>query len=236
MIDIHSHILPFIDDGAKNIEEALCLLKMQKKQGADYVIATPHFSNENTSVSQFLSKREQSYNLLKEEMKKHKSNDFPEIYIASEVMLTESITSIDDFSLLCMPDKKHVLIELPMFNCDDWVFDKLFEITATKSVTPIIAHVERYMMMQNDGFIKKLLGLNLPLQFSLSVAQTRTELKRFIKFFKLADELFRYIGSDCHNVGLRAPDIDKYYPVLIKKLGKNHMEYVFDCSNKLIST
>lgn len=44
MIDWHSHILPGIDDGSGSIEESLALLKMQREQGADTVIATPHFS------------------------------------------------------------------------------------------------------------------------------------------------------------------------------------------------
>ncbi|MEE1185925.1 MAG: CpsB/CapC family capsule biosynthesis tyrosine phosphatase [Acutalibacteraceae bacterium] len=235
MIDTHSHILPFIDDGAKSIEESVCLLKMQKSGGADYVVATPHFSYERTSVSEFISNREQSYNLLINEMQKHPKDDFPFLSVASEVMLTENISDVDDFDLLCMPDKKHILVELPMFNCGSWVFDKLFEISGTKNVTPVIAHIDRYMMLQSDGFIKKLIALNLPLQFNLSVVKNRAEFKKFYSFFKTAPQLFKYIGSDCHNIGLRKPDIDKYYPVLIKKLGNTQTDYIFNCSKELIS-
>ena len=64
MIDWHSHILPGIDDGSGSIEESLALLKMQREQGADTVIATPHFFADDETVDEFLARRQESLDSL----------------------------------------------------------------------------------------------------------------------------------------------------------------------------
>ena len=60
MIDLHCHILPGIDDGSKNLEISLNMLKMQKEQGVDKVMFTPHFKIDEMTYEEFLQKRKQA--------------------------------------------------------------------------------------------------------------------------------------------------------------------------------
>ena len=67
LIDIHSHILPEMDDGAKNIEESKKLLKMLKDQGIDLVVATPHFYPMDMNLEDFIEKRRAKIEYLENE-------------------------------------------------------------------------------------------------------------------------------------------------------------------------
>ena len=61
MIDFHTHILPGIDDGSRNVEESLILLKKESEQDIKKILATPHFYAHKESVSRFLKCREEAY-------------------------------------------------------------------------------------------------------------------------------------------------------------------------------
>ena len=81
MIDFHSHILPAIDDGSKNVEESIVLLDMLKDQGIKTVVATPHFDVQRETPAAFIERRQESYEMLRPHLKK----DPPEIILGAEV-------------------------------------------------------------------------------------------------------------------------------------------------------
>ena len=95
-VDIHSHILPGIDDGAKNIEESIKLISEMKKNGFSKIIGTPHtyegvHDNTNESIKN-------SYNLLKKDLKIR-----IDIEYASEYLLDNSLLKkIENKTLLCL--------------------------------------------------------------------------------------------------------------------------------------
>ena len=69
--DIHSHILPNVDDGAKTIEDSLELLKLLKEQGVTAVLATPHFYPQDDNLSEFIEKCAKAFDSLNNEAKKN---------------------------------------------------------------------------------------------------------------------------------------------------------------------
>ena len=88
LLDIHSHILPGVDDGAKNTEESLELLRMMKSQGITDVIATPHFYAMSENLENYQKKISAAYNILTEAIK---GADMPRIYIGSVVLFNTYI-------------------------------------------------------------------------------------------------------------------------------------------------
>ena len=64
MIDWHSHILPGIDDGSRDVSESLALIEKLSEQGVDTVVATPHFYADDNSVDAFLEKRNKAYEAM----------------------------------------------------------------------------------------------------------------------------------------------------------------------------
>ena len=90
VIDFHSHILPGIDDGARNLETSLAMLRQVSSQRVDYMIATPHFYASHDRIDAFLNRREDAYNSLKEAVHKESLSDVPQILTGSEVAYRRS--------------------------------------------------------------------------------------------------------------------------------------------------
>ena len=66
MTELHCHILPGIDDGAKDLECSLALLREEKNQGVESIVFTPHFNFEKISIEDFVTARENAYRQLSE--------------------------------------------------------------------------------------------------------------------------------------------------------------------------
>ena len=80
MLDIHSHILPGVDDGSKSLDESVKILEMMKEQGITDVIATPHFYAFRENLDEYLKKIQDSYNLLKSYVA---GMNLPDIYLGT---------------------------------------------------------------------------------------------------------------------------------------------------------
>ncbi len=193
-VDIHSHILPGIDDGARNIKESLRLISEMKKLGFSKIIGTPHtykglYENTNETIKN-------SYELL---LKKLPENT--NISYASEYMLDVSlIKKANDRNLLCIKEN-YVLIEMGFLFQPIDLFDIIFKISLSGYI-PILAHPERYLFLHNDfGKYYELKNRNCKFQINfLSVTGGYGK-----KILKITDKLLKnglvdFSGSDIHNM------------------------------------
>ena len=192
-VDIHSHILPGIDDGAKNIEESLTLISKMKKMGFTKIFGTPHvypgvYNNDNDDIKK-------SYKSLKRCLK----NDEIDVKYASEYMLDGTLLrKIDNKSLLTI-NNNYVLIELgfisPPLNLDEIIFRLILN-----GYIPVIAHPERYLYF-NNNFNKfynlKKNGCKFQLNIlSLTGYYGNIVLKMSKKL--IDDKIIDYVASDIH--------------------------------------
>ena len=140
MIDIHSHILPGIDDGSKNINMTLHMIKMAVKSGTKDIVATPHFCRGYGETPYDEVKK-----LVKEFNKLAKGEGLDlNIHYGQEVYYSEQI--IDDYKsglIGTINDSRYMLIELPMRSFDSDTLEVIYELQV-KGVIPILAHPERY--------------------------------------------------------------------------------------------
>lgn len=214
MIDIHSHVLPDMDDGARDTAESYKLLDLLKAQGITEVVLTPHFYPEHERLERFIKRRKQAYEKIKE---------YPmEFKLASETFLTEALFSNESIEPLCVEDTSYLLLELPFdkvwgFN----VFQMIERVIGQYGVQPIVAHIERYDAIRDWRNRKKNLGklrdMGCLLQVNIgSIVDKRTR-RASLKLVKKgwAD----FAGSDCHNLTTRSPQYDLYREIVIKKLG-----------------
>ena len=146
-IDIHSHILPGIDDGAKTVDESLELISEMKKMGFSKIIGTPH-TYPNLYDNSFKSIKK-SFNLL------NKSKNLKDVKIgyASEYMLDKSvIEKAKNKTLLCIKDN-YVLVEMSFISEPIGLYEIIYEIKVN-GYTPILAHPERYLFLDSKDFYK----------------------------------------------------------------------------------
>ena len=193
-VDIHSHIIPGIDDGAKNIKESIKLISKMKKLGFSKIIGTPHsypglYNNTNETIKT-------AYNELSKNITEEINIDY-----ASEYMLDNNIIQkARKNELLCLKDN-YVLVEMSYVGETINLFEIIYEIRVN-DYKPILAHPERYLFL--NGQINKLYKLKkygCLFQANL-LSLTNFYGKDVSKFLEklLNKELIDFFGSDIHSM------------------------------------
>lgn len=220
MSELHCHILPGIDDGAKDLESSLALLREEKKQGVDSIVFTPHFNIDRTSVEDFVSARNQAYQMLLEN-REFQEMDFS-TKLAAEVYFSVSIDNVklDD---LCFGDTEYILIEFP-FHFKPLGLDYMIDNVINLGYTPIIAHVERYDYISKDPTILYDLVEKGCLAHVNAEAIIRNSSKSSLPMKYIKWGLVHFICSDCHSIKNRPPNIEQGYSIIKDKLGERYFE------------
>lgn len=228
MIDLHTHILPGIDDGAPDVHTALTMLRMQKQQGVDTVALTPHFYRTNEHVEEFLARRNASW----KELCNHVDGvSFPKMILGAEVAWVPGMADWPELHSLCYESTKTLLIELPVSPWNDEMFRQLHNLVGRQGVTPMIAHLDRYLWSQKKQHIEQLLDIGFPVQVSGAAILHRV---RRSWMFHLLKEHEALLISDCHNTDTRPPDMGEAMRFLEKKLGTQMAERVANATTKAL--
>ena len=204
MIDIHTHILPCLDDGAKDKAEALEMLNMLKKQGVTQVALTPHYYAKKQSVEDFLRARENAFDKIRAEIP-----DGLTVRLGAEVHLSGVNDPSDE--LLCelaITGTNCVLVELPFFG--KWLsslFSRLEDFVYATGYTPIVAHIERYeTVRKNPAVIGRLLDAGCLVQMNTRAFYDKKMHK--LAFAMLRRNLVHFLGTDAHDTTQRKPDYE----------------------------
>lgn len=198
MNDYHCHILPQIDDGSRSVEMSLKMIKMIKEQGINCIVATPHFyAHKDQSVKQFLTKRETAFEKIK------KDSLLP-ILLGAEVAVEQGISMFTDIEKLRIADTEYILMELPYVPFSNWILEEIINLSYEYNLTPVLAHIHRYIDYYGKSEIAELLKINAVLQFN-NEAFCNFKERRFVK--SLIKEGYPYVlGSDAHNLTSRKPN------------------------------
>ena len=206
MTDTHTHILPGMDDGAADLSESLRLLRRSKAQGVKTVVLTPHFYPDRESVDSFLARRQEAYELLCREV----PSGFPRLVLGAEVAWCAGLEHMERLKELTMGQTDYLLLEMPYMSWTDEQLTGILRLVEDGRVTPVMAHVDRYLHMQNRGQYEAVLGMNVPLQMS---AVAFRQFFRRRKALRLMSQGQWMVGSDCHNLTDRPPcmaDVARY--------------------------
>ena len=218
MTDLHTHILPGMDDGAPDMQTALQMLIREAKQGVSTVALTPHFYRSREHIADFLIRRANAMARLQNVLKNVKH---PRLILSAEVAYVPGMADWQELEELCYAGTKILLVEPPMTAGNDEMFRQLYAIEGRRGITPMIAHVERYFETQTKAHIAQLLETGFPIQVS-TASLLRFRGRR--RALELLTDYNAVLASDCHNTTTRPPDLDAAVRVLEKKLGGNVRE------------
>ncbi len=217
MIDWHSHILPKMDDGSRDVSESVRLLRMQKEQGVDTVIATPHFYAEKESVSHFLARRQESLALLKSEA----SDDLPELLLGAEVRYYPGIGQMDGLERLLIEKTRILLLEMPFEAWSEYTIREVQRLACTGNLTVALAHVDRYLSFQKSSTWERLYESGVLMQANADFFQGFLKQRRALTM--LQNGGIHFLGSDCHNTTSRPPCIGQVLALIGKKFGEEFL-------------
>lgn len=213
MTDLHTHILPQMDDGAKTVEISLQMLRKEWEQGVKTVALTPHFYPDREEIETFLSRRAESYAMLKAALPEEEP--LPELILGAEVAMGPNMHKWENIHTLCYENSRCLLVELPFFVWNEGVFRELLELMNFTGITPVIAHIDRYWSIVGKKHIERLLEMGIPVQLSAEALchwQTKGKALRMIQ-----EGSVHMLISDCHNLDRRAPNIGTAANLLQKK-------------------
>lgn len=231
MTDLHCHILPGIDDGAKTVEDSIEILKMELEQGVNSVVFTPHFDIRETNLKSFLEKRKISY----ESLVNHK--EFADLNISTklgaEVYFSSDLLDID-LTELCIENTDYLLIELPVSTVPVGLNSAL-SMLVNNGFTPILAHIERYpYISENPEILYDLVSNGC---FAQANAYTINRNDKFTKMIYryIKWGLVHFISSDCHSTVRRPPNTLEAFSTLDKNLSEEYVSWLRNNSNKVFN-
>ena len=231
-VDFHSHILPGIDDGSKNPEESVEMLKCMQTQGIDCVVATPHFYPLHDQLDQFLERREQAVAAFREKIGAISTP--PELHIGAEVHFFRGIGDCDALPLLTIDGGNYIMIELPHGVWNDEIYRQIEHICTKQNLHPIIAHIDRYL----GGFwtakkLERLWELPVLIQANADAFTNKRTEKKVMRMLK--DGRIHLLGSDCHNLTTRKPNLEKALRKIEKHLGTEVIARIHECEKAVLA-
>ena len=222
MIDIHSHLIPNVDDGSRSIKETMSMIKEASKAGFTDIILTPHYMEEayEPEISSIKIWQEQLQNIVNSE------NIDIKLYTGNEVYIEEDLDKIFmQKKFLTLANSNYLLMELPLNSNVQYAKNIVFKLKSM-NITPIIAHPERYSYVQEDiELVQDLIELNCLIQCNYGSVigiygrQARKTIQKLLK-----ENLVHFLGSDCH----RPNTIYAKMNSIIKELKKETTEEQFN--------
>lgn len=210
MIDFHSHVLPHIDDGAKETAVAIQMLEESKRQGVTTVVCTPHYYGKKRSPQQFIEKRDACYQRLLPSIP-----EGMELRLGAEVYFSEdNVVSNQELSLLTLGATRYVMLELPVVpKFSARLFERIEEFIRETDSIPLIAHVDRYpAALKKPSVVTRLIEMGCLIQVNAEAFVTPK-----VKNFAMAlfeKGMVHAVGSDMHNMTERKPNMEQFFAYL----------------------
>ena len=195
MLDIHSHVLPAVDDGAKSISESKMLLEQLSSQGVNTVVATPHFYLDSDDLEEFLLRRSIAYNEIIGIIKDNNIR----LILGAEVTYFSGMGEFEGIRKLTISGSNYLLLELfGLKSIDDKIIRDIVKIRENFGIVPIIAHVERYCRYRGYKKLVSAIAEGYVLcQVNASFIISKCNLRAVKKLIKSG--LVNFVASDCHD-------------------------------------
>lgn len=231
LTDFHSHILPGVDDGSASVEESIAMLRLLEEQGVTHVIATPHFYPNYDDPERFLYRRNHACAALLEEMAKHPG--LPQITLGAEVLFFHGMSESELLPRLTIEKKRCILIEMPPPPWSESMYRELEAVRTRQGLIPIIAHVDRYISpLRTHGIPQRLAQLPVLVQANAGFFLKPTTAPMALKLLK-ADQI-QLLGSDCHNLTTRPPEMGRAVQRIAEKLGQEALDRILEYEHMIL--
>lgn len=206
------------------------MLSALYESGVDTVCATPHFHADRITVDGFLQSREDALGKIKETAK----GQIPRILLGAEVRYYPGISRMERLAELCIENTGLLLLEMPFSKWTEYTQRELRELAGSAPFGVVLAHIERYLKLQDRKTWQRIYEAGLYTQVNASFFNSRMTRGRALRM--ISSDRIHFIGSDCHNMSTRAPDLADAYEVIEKKLGAQFASSVDEYSYSMIGS
>ena len=208
MVDFHTHILPGIDDGSDSIATTKMMLETMREQNIHTIVATPHFAPRDEDIYEFLERRQKAV----EEVTHHLEGI--KLSPAAEVKYCRNMSKVEGIQKAAIGELGYILVEMTYREWNRQVVDDVIAIMDNTGLVPILAHVDRYWNKDTNKYFDRFLDAGVLMQLNVSAFDSFWERRRFIKL--ISEGKIHLLGSDCHNMTKRKPNLKSGFSVLSK--------------------
>ncbi len=219
LIDIHNHIIPGLDDGAKNIAQAEQMLLMAYRNGTRTIITTPHYhgGRYKNSVDKTEKQFQELVNLAKVVAPKMK------LYLGNELNFEhETVNALNEKKVFTLAGSDYVLVEFDV-TTTFWQIKQGMQSLIQSDYKPILAHVERYWCMYEEySRVDELLDMGIYLQANANsiMGKSGRQPRKYLSLL-LKENKIHLVASDAHSTERRNPALKEVYIYITKKYGKD---------------
>ncbi len=231
IVDFHTHILPKMDDGSRSVEMSVEMLREEFRQGVKTVVLTPHFYANHDKPERFLERRTASFERLCGAI--GDEQDLPRLVLGAEVHYFDGISDCEYLDKFVVEGTNCILIEMPTRQWDERLLVEMASIYPKRRLIPVIAHVDRYLPRIGGGKVFERLA-SLPVMIQVNAEFFSNFSTKRLALRMLSEGKIHLIGSDCHNMKTRKPDIESALNVIKRKSYERYLEAVYASQNKLI--
>lgn len=228
--DMHTHILPGVDDGSPDLETSVRMLDAMYAQGIRRVAATPHFYANHDSPERFLRRRDAAAQKLRQAWKWADM----ELRIGAEVHYFDGISDCEVLQDMAIAGTNLILVEMQSAPWSERCFDELQSIRHKRGLIPVIAHLDRYITpLRQFGIPAKLAKLPVLVQINGEALLHRGSRSMVLKMLRSGN--VHLFGSDCHSMGSRKPNLGDVWKILNDKLDSQALESLKDLEESVWS-
>lgn len=221
MIDIHTHVIPFVDDGSASMDASIAMIKKAINDGVTDLVCTPHYRKRMFETT----KREIEQNFISLKNEITKQNLKINLYLGQEIKYDSDIKKqIIENKLLTINNTNYILLEFSSKSDTD-ISEVAYDYSI-KGYIPIIAHIERYSYINDLNQIEEIKqnGGLIQINASTIIGKNGIRAKKFAKKL-IKQNLIDFVASDIHEN--REYNLKEAYLYIVKKFGKTIADDIF---------
>ena len=199
------------------------MLRLSYDQGVRHIVATPHFYADEMVPEVFLEKRQAAFEAVTD------GEGIPALHLGAEVAYFGSMSRSDALRQMQIDNTGLLLVEMPFGAWNDRIVEDVCMLTDRQGLTPVLAHVNRYKDKQQfSKYRDQLQAAGVLFQYNAG-AFLRSGMRSWA-LKQLKAGYAHFLGSDCHNMTTRKPNLQEAVALISKKLGQETVDRIYDFS------
>ena len=220
MVDLHTHILLEIDGGSDGVDTSLAMLRREAEQGVTAVCATSHYYAKHSSIPAFCERRAEALERLTGVL----TDGLPQVLPAAEVAYFPRMEE-QDLTPLCIQGTRTLMLEMPFADWTSLQTEAVEALALDCGYQVVLVHPERFCFSKsNKHRLEKLAELPIGLQINAGSLLRWGTRRLALDLLQLAH--WPLLGSDCHNLTSRPPNLKEGRKVVMQKLGEAFLDQV----------
>ncbi len=217
IIDLHCHVLPAIDDGSASAEMSLAMLRLEAEQGVGVVCATSHYYADENSIDAFCTRRAAALERLAAVWPE--ADELPRVLPAAEAAYFRGMAEEPKLDRLCIEGTRTLMLEMPFMEWNDHQIEEVTALALDRQFQVVLVHPERFCTSRGNRRRLEMLA-ELPIGLQVNAGSLLRWGSRRLALELLQLTKLPLLGSDCHNLTTRSPNLAEGRRVVKKKLGE----------------